>query len=122
MLINNCFNREITEQVNSASGSDERGAILQLASTSHSTGKIIMGLQVLPLREKLVLFCSSKSSLGRIKPISGQIINWGRYIIIIFHFITMGQLKRIDARTYIHERWASGTWPANMFKLYICTH
>ena len=34
----------------------------------------------------------------------------------------MGQLKRMDARTYIHERWASRTWPANMFKLYICTH
>ena len=36
--------------------------------------------------------------------------------------IIMGQLKRMDARTYIHERWASRTWPANMFKLYTCTH
>ena len=36
--------------------------------------------------------------------------------------IIMGQLKRMDAKTYIHERWASRTWPANMFKLYICTH
>ena len=33
----------------------------------------------------------------------------------------MGQLKRMDAKTYIHERWASRTWPANMFNLYICT-
>ena len=43
-------------------------------------------------------------------------------IIIIIIIIIMGQLKRMDARTYIHERWASRTWPANMFKLYICTH
>ena len=43
-------------------------------------------------------------------------------INIIIIIIIMGQLKRMDARTYIHERWASRTWPANMFKLYICTH
>ena len=73
--------------MNSASGSDERGAILQLASTSHRTGKIIiMGLQVLPLREKLVLFYSPKSSLRTMKPISEQIINWGRYIIVIARY------------------------------------
>ena len=41
---------------------------------------------------------------------------------ILLIIIIMGQLKRMDARTYIHERWASRTWPANMFKLYICTH
>ena len=69
--------------MNSVSGLDERDPILQLTSTSHSAGKVIMGLQVLPLRKKLVLFFSLKSSLRKMKPISGQIINWGRYIIIL---------------------------------------
>ena len=40
----------------------------------------------------------------------------------ILLLLLLWQLKRMDARTYIHERWASRTWPANMFKLYICTH
>ena len=70
---------------NSATGSDERGTNLQLARTSHSTGKIIMGLLVLPFRETLVLFCSAHSShlLRRMKPISRQKIIWGCYVIII---------------------------------------
>ena len=33
----------------------------------------------------------------------------GSIIIIIIIIIIMGQLKRMDARTYIHERWASRT-------------
>lgn len=33
----------------------------------------------------------------------------------------MWQLKCLDARTLIHESWASRTWPANKFRIYICT-
>ena len=55
--------------------------------------------------------------INRLSKAGSALVNTISSIIII-----MGQLKRMDARTYIHERWASRTWPANMFKLYICTH
>ena len=54
--------------MNSASGSEGRGAISQLASTSDSEGKSILGYQVCSLKEtlSLVLFYSPKSSLRTI--------------------------------------------------------
>ena len=60
--------------MNSASGSEGRGAISQLASTSDSEGKSILGYQVCSLKEtlSLVLFCSPKSSLRAINIISSS--------------------------------------------------
>ena len=60
--------------MNSASGSEGRGAISQLASTSDSEGKSILGYLVCSLKEtlSLVLFCSPKSSLRAINIISSS--------------------------------------------------
>ena len=60
--------------MNSASGSEGRGAISQLASTSDSEGKSILGYQVFSLNETLSLvpFYSPKSSLRAINIISSS--------------------------------------------------
>ena len=52
---------------------------------------------------------------------SFQVPYWKNYVLLLLLLLLLWQLNRMDARTYIHERWASRTWPANMFKIYICT-
>ena len=60
--------------MNSASVSEGKGAMSQLASTSDSEGKSILGYQVFSLKEtlSLVLFYSLKSSLRAINIISSS--------------------------------------------------